>query len=215
MTVRRYATPLAFKQALEQRLKSSSTTGADFGRRRQLLVFDRFLARLAQVAGDAVTLKGGLVLELRLARARTTKDVDLRMTGSSREVLDCLQEAGRLDLGDHMRFEIRANDGHPEIRNEGVRYEGFRFRAECRLAGMIYGRPFGVDVAFGDPLIGKPDIVPAPPELWEVPYAAMAAADELPWRTLSQVGEVVSSFLTPVLRSSEVVGWEPSEWKWR
>jgi len=75
MTARQYATPLAFKQALEQRLKSSSATGVDFARRRQLLVFDRFLARLAQVAGDAVTLKGGLVLELRLARARTTKDI--------------------------------------------------------------------------------------------------------------------------------------------
>ena len=72
MTARQYATPLAFKQALEQRLKSSSATGVDFARRRQLLVFDRFLARLAQLAGDAVTLKGGLVLELRLARARTT-----------------------------------------------------------------------------------------------------------------------------------------------
>ena len=54
MTARQYATPLAFKQALEQRLKTSSATGVDFGRRRQLLVFDRFLARLAQVAGDAV-----------------------------------------------------------------------------------------------------------------------------------------------------------------
>lgn len=161
MTVRQYATPLAFKQALEQRLKASSTTGTDFGRRRQRLVFDRFLARLAQVAGDAVTLKGGLVLELRLARARTTKDVDLRMMGSSGDVLDRLQEAGRLDLGDSMRFEIRPDDEHPEIQNEGMQYEGYRYRAECRLAGMIYGRPFGVDVAFGDPLIGEPDIVTA------------------------------------------------------
>jgi hypothetical protein len=83
MIPRRYATPLAFKQALEQQLKSSSSTGADFARRRQLLVFDRFLARLVHIAGDAVTLKGGLVLELRLARARTTKDVDLRMMAES------------------------------------------------------------------------------------------------------------------------------------
>ena len=42
-------------------------------------MFDRFLARIAVVLGDAATLKGGLVLELRLERARTTKDVDLRM----------------------------------------------------------------------------------------------------------------------------------------
>jgi hypothetical protein len=161
MTVRQYSTPLAFKQALEQRLRSASATGTDFGRRRQLLVFDRFLARLGKVAGDAVTLKGGLVLELRLERARTTKDVDLRMMGSPADVLELLQEAGRLDLGDHMRFEIQPDDEHPEIQNEGMRYEGYRYRAECRLAGMIYGRPFGVDVAFGDPLIGEPDVITA------------------------------------------------------
>jgi hypothetical protein len=95
MTTRHYATPVAFKQALEQRLKSSSPTGVDFARRRQLLVFDRFLARVTAVAGDAVTLKGGLVLELRLTQARTTKDIDLRMMGSADDVLERLQAAGR------------------------------------------------------------------------------------------------------------------------
>ena len=82
MTPRTYASPEAFKQALEQRLRSSAKTGAEFARKRQLLVFDRFLARIVAVLGDAATLKGGLVLELRLERARTTKDVDLRMVGS-------------------------------------------------------------------------------------------------------------------------------------
>ena len=87
MTVGRYASAPAFKQALERRLRNASTSGTDFARRRQLLVFDRFLARVVQVLGDAVTLKGGLVIELRLARARTTKDVDLRLMGSPEEVL--------------------------------------------------------------------------------------------------------------------------------
>jgi len=298
MKHRNYGTPAAFKQALEQRLKSSSTDGLDFARRRQLLVFDRFLARLTHVAGDAVTLKGGLALELRLARARTTKDVDLRMMGSSGDVLERLQEAGRLDLGDSMRFEVQSHDEHPEIQNQGMPYEGFRYRTECRLAGMIYGRPFGVDVAFGDPLIGEPDIVvaedvlgfagiapptlrlypvvshiaeklhaltmprgrpnsrvrdlpdlallattgaidgealrraigttfahrgthpvpdavPAPPDFWEAPYAAMAATDELPWATLSQVNAAVSWFLKPVLGSGKIGGWEPGKWRWQ
>ena len=297
MTVRQYSTPLAFKQALEQRLRSASATGTDFGRRRQLLVFDRLLARLGRVAGDTVTLKGGLVLELRLERARTTKDVDLRMRGSPADVLELLQEAGRLDLGDHMRFEIQPDDEHPEIQNEGMRYEGYRYRAECRLAGMIYGRPFGVDVAFGDPLIGEPDVItaedtlafagiappairlypvvthiaeklhaltmprlrpntrvrdlpdiallattgeidgsllrqainrtfefrsthavpaalPDPPESWEAPYAAMAVTDALPWPTLERVGQAVSSFLDPLLRSGTVSTWNPGDWRW-
>lgn len=83
MTPRTYASPEAFKQALEQRLRASSKTGAEFARKRQLLVFDRFLARVVALLGDAATLKGGLVLEMRLERARTTKDVDLRLLGSS------------------------------------------------------------------------------------------------------------------------------------
>lgn len=298
MTVRQYATALAFKQALEHRLKTSSTTGADFARRRQLLVFERFLARVAQVAGEAVTLKGGLVLEIRLTRARTTKDVDLRMMGPSSAVLASLQVAGRIDLGDHMAFEVRPDDDHPEMLNDGMCYEGTRYRAECRLAGKVYGRPFGVDVAFGDPLIGEPDIVvaddilgfagiappalrlypvvshvaekvhaltlprtrpnsrvrdlpdlallattgaiegerlrraidttfefrgthavptvvPSPPASWEKPYARMAAADALPWATLSQLATAVSSFLNPVLQTDNPGSWEPATWSWR
>ena len=46
MTPRTYASPEAFKQALEQRLRTSAMTCAEFARRRQLIVFDRFLARV-------------------------------------------------------------------------------------------------------------------------------------------------------------------------
>jgi hypothetical protein len=67
MTTRTYSSPEAFKQALEQRLRAATKTGGEFARRRQLLVFDRFLARIVAVLGDAATLKGGLVLELRSA----------------------------------------------------------------------------------------------------------------------------------------------------
>ena len=161
MTPRTYASPEAFKQALEQRLRTPAKSGADFARKRQFLVFDRFLARVVDVFGGAVTLKGGLVLELRLARARTTKDVDLRMVGAPDEVLANLQEAGRRQLGDFMLFEVGPDDDHPKIQNDGMQYEGHRFRAVCKLAGKIYGQPFGVDVAFGDPIFGEPEIIVA------------------------------------------------------
>jgi predicted nucleotidyltransferase component of viral defense system len=147
---RSYASPLAFRQALEQRLRA---------RERQLLVFERFLARIIGIFGDAVTLKGGLALELRLARARTTKDVDLRLVGSPRDLFAELQESGRLELGDFMTYELRPDRRHPTIDNDGMRYEGLRFRAECKLAGKLFGQPFGVDVAFGDPMNGEPDLV--------------------------------------------------------
>ena len=115
MTIRTYSSPEAFKQALEQRLRSAAKTGGEFARKRQCLVFGRFLARIVAVLGDAATVKGGLVLELRLERARTTKDVDLRLVGSSDDILARLQEAGRLDLGDFMTFEVGPDDDHPEI----------------------------------------------------------------------------------------------------
>ncbi len=157
MTARTYASPEAFKQALEQRLRSATETGSEFARRRQLLVFDRFLARIVAVLGDAATLKGGLVLELRLERARTTKDIDLRLMGPPDDILVKLQDAGRRNLGDFMTFEVGPDNDHPEIQNDGMLYDGLRFRAECRLAGKVYGQPFGVDVAFGDPILGEPE----------------------------------------------------------
>ena len=159
MMVQTYASPPAFKQALEQRLKSSSSSGVDFARRRQLLVFDRFLARIVAIFGTAALLKGGLALELRIERARTTKDIDLCITGSPATVLAKLQQAGRLDLGDYMTFEVARDRDHPTIQNDGMPYEGLRFRAECRLAGKLYGQPFGLDIAFGDRILGDPETI--------------------------------------------------------
>ena len=158
---RHYTTPAAFKEALEHRLRNVSSTGEAFARRRQRVVFDRLLARLERVFEHNVTLKGGLALELRIAQARATKDLDLRLVGSADPVLGRLREAGRLDLGDYMSFEIGPDIAQPKIQSEGMQYEGLRFRSECRLAGKIYGRPFGVDVAFADPMFGEPDEVVA------------------------------------------------------
>ena len=161
MAQRTYASPLAFKQALEQRLRATTPNGVAFSRKRQILVFERFLARVSDAFGEAVTLKGGLVLELRLDRVRTTKDVDLKMFGSPEDVLDRLQDAMHREMGDFMTFEIRPDTDHPEIQNDGMKYDGQRFRTECKIAGKLYGYPFGVDVAFGDPILGEPELVVA------------------------------------------------------
>ena len=157
----RYATAGAFKQALETRLRSASSSGVDFARRRQLLVFDRFLARIARQFGEQVILKGGIVVELRLERARTTKDIDLRLVGAPERVPDHLKAATALDLGDFMRFDVSPDAEHPEITSEGMLYEGQRYRVACSLAGKPYGQPFGLDVAFADPIFGEPDVVVA------------------------------------------------------
>jgi hypothetical protein len=294
---RAYRTAAAFKQALEQRLRTASASGIDFARRRQLVVFDRFLARVDLELGDAVTLKGGLAVELRIERARTTTDVDLRVMGSPDDILDRLRGAAERDLGDFMVFTIRPDDRQPEIQNDGMQYEGVRFRAECTVAGKVYGRPFGVDVAFGDPILGEPELLvaedalafagiapptlrvypvethiaeklhaytmprarpnsrvkdlpdialiatagpleasrvraaieqtfafrgthsvpeelPAPPESWEAPYAAIAREDQLRWVTLGDAFETVRAFLDPILTGPAGAMWDPTGWRW-
>ncbi len=67
MMVQTYASPPAFKQALEQRLKSSSSSGVDFARRRQLLVFDRFLSDIPWTTIEQLTSAAGAVLNPVLA----------------------------------------------------------------------------------------------------------------------------------------------------
>ena len=157
MTVRRYETPAAFKEALEHRIRERTAAGTIVARTRQLVVFDRFLARIAVVFGDAAILKGGVALELRIDRARTTKDIDLRLMGPSKDLLPRLQQAARLDLGDFMAFELGPDVDHPVIDADGMKYDGFRFRAECRMAGKLYGQRFGIDVASGDAIFGEPE----------------------------------------------------------
>jgi len=129
------------------------------GRFRQLLLFDRFLARVFEELADRVVVKGGVVLELRLDRARTTRDVDLRVMGDPEGLLEALQRAGRRDLGDYLFFIIVPDAEHPTMEGDGMVYDGRRFRAEARLAGNIYGMPFGIDAGFGDVLTAEPETI--------------------------------------------------------
>lgn len=199
---REYRTAAAFKQALEQRLRTASTTGVDFARRRQLVVFDRFLARVALELGDAVTLKGGLAVELRIERARTTKDVDLRVLGPPDDILDRLRAGAKRDLGDFMVFTIRPDDRHPDIQNDGMQYDGVRFRAECSLAGKVYGRPFGVDVAFGDPILGEPEVMVAADAL---AFAGIAPPTLRVYPVETHVAEKLHAYTMPRARPNSRV----------
>lgn len=163
---RTFSTPAAFKASLEERLRSrAAATGSDLQRLRQLVVYDRFLARLFDGGAGDVVLKGGLALELRSERARATKDVDLRMLGAPDAALERLQEVGRRDLGEFLHFEIVPDPRHPTIEADGLVYQGRRYRAQAQLAGKVYGRPFGIDVAFAEPLVGEPETLMGEPWL--------------------------------------------------
>ncbi len=47
--------------------------------------------------------------------------------------------------------EVQPN---PEIEADGMLYQGLRYHAQAYLAGKVYGSPFGIDVAFAEPLHG-------------------------------------------------------------
>ena len=203
MTSRRYATPLAFKTAVEQRLRNEAAAkGMDLHRRRQLFIFDRFLERLFAVLEDAVVLKGGLVIELRLQRARTTKDIDLRVTGDPDSLLSRLQQVGRLDRGDYLTFEIQADPRHPDIDAEGMAYQGLRFRAQANLAGKIYGGAFGLDAAFAEPLYGEPELINGSPFL---EFAGIAAPTVRVYPLETHIAEKLHAYTMPRQRPNSRV----------
>lgn len=195
MTGRTYASPAAFKQALETRLRAdAAATGRALGRQRQLVVFDRFLARIAVELGDRVIVKGGVVLELRLARARTTRDIDLRVVGDPAALEAQLRAAAARDLGDHLEFEVRADPTHTTIEGEGIVYEGRRFRAAARLAGKPYGAPFGVDAGFADRLIDEPEMLTGSTAL---EFAGIAASHYRVYPRESHIAEKLHAFTLP------------------
>jgi hypothetical protein len=157
LTAKTYQTPAAFKAALEARLRKRSVDrGSSLRRERQLVVFSRLLVRLNQEFADLFILKGELALEFRIQEARTTRDVDLGMMGSPEKTLQRLQTAGRIDAGDYMTFEIERGE---DLAGLQVQIVGHRYKALPLLAGKEYGARFGIDIVFGEPFYGTPDVL--------------------------------------------------------
>jgi Nucleotidyl transferase AbiEii toxin, Type IV TA system len=155
----KYATPGAFRTALERRLLDAARhTGLPVVRLRKLVVFDRLLARLLAVAPDRWLLKGALALDLRLgARSRTTRDMDLARQDDDAAATADLLAAQALDLGDYFTFAIERT-GRLDAAFEGaaVRYH---------VAAALDGRPFEdviVDIGFADALPTAPETLRGP-----------------------------------------------------
>lgn len=151
-----YATATAFRRALEDRLAAvTKADGVDLQRIRRHVAFDRLLCRLFAEQDPPWVLKGGYALELKLATARTTKDIDLgldRLPGSGGQwderavaLLAVLQEKAALDLGDFFTFLV----GEPTLELDAAPYSGARYPVEALLDGRTFAK-FHLDVAAGD-----------------------------------------------------------------
>lgn len=151
-----YATATAFRRALEDRLGAiAKDEGVDLQRIRRQVSFDRLLSRLFIGPNPPWVLKGGYALELKLATARTTKDLDLgldQMPGSAGDwennaaaLLAILQEKAMQSLDDFFEFTI----GEPMQELDAAPYNGARYPVEARLDGRTFAK-FHLDVGTGD-----------------------------------------------------------------
>ena len=158
-----FKTAAAFRQALEQRLKTAAEErGVPLNTLRLKLTIERLLARLFARPDPPWLLKGGYAMELRYRpNARTTKDIDLSIplaldsaTQAKRieHVRDQLQAAADISQGDYFQFLIAA----PRTELQGAPQGGARFPVEARLAGRLFAR-LHLDVGMGDAVCGSPE----------------------------------------------------------
>ena len=108
----RYATAAAFRQALDDRLKTeASRTGLPLARLRKHVAFELFLRRLVAVAPNRWVLKGALALELRLkATTRSTKDIDLGRADDEQAAIEDITAAQQLVLDDFFTYAAIRSD---------------------------------------------------------------------------------------------------------
>lgn len=154
----RYKSAVAFRIALEARLKAlSQSEGIDLQRLRRQVSFDRLLARLFSAPDEPWLLKGGYAMELRLKTARATKDIDLSIFGEARrktEILELLQDRAATDLVDCFVFKV----GYPEKDLDGPPDGGFRFPVTAVIAGRVFTK-FHLDVGIGDALVRPTELM--------------------------------------------------------
>jgi hypothetical protein len=131
----RYESGPALRDAIEQRLKGwAGDESARIARFRKRITFERFLARLTEVAPGAWVVKGGFALDLRLHdQARATKDLDIEWRSAESELLEALLSAAEYDAGDFFDFQVE-RVGVPEDPLGG----SHRFRLTASLAGRRF-----------------------------------------------------------------------------
>jgi hypothetical protein len=159
MAIQKYSSAEAFRIALESRLQNIAVKErVPLMRFRRQFTFDRFLCRVFHEGKGTVMLKGGYAIELRVATARTTKDIDLCMkksrgsTSSPEKLQSFFQTKASLQLGDYMEFIVS-----PPVRLlTNATYGGSRFSVDAKMAGRLFAK-FSIDVSIGDGWIDDQD----------------------------------------------------------
>lgn len=153
--MREYATPAAFRAAVEARLRDRARrlhVPAYLLRRQAAL--ERLIVRLTRVAPGRWALKGGMGLETRLGdRARVSVDMDADHVHGAEAARADLQRAAVEDVGDHFSFAIVGS----EVLSEAGVGLAVRYKLESSVAGRAF-EPLQVDVTIApaDPWDAQP-----------------------------------------------------------
>lgn len=155
---KKYDNAIAFRRALEDRLKNIAREQLiPLDRLRRRVTFDRFLARLFEPnrPNQQWLLKGGYALEFRFhSIARTTKDIDFsisHMKGlNENSIRELLQEEAKKDMSDWFQFYI----GLPMREFDQAVYGGWRYPVEARVANRVFTK-FHIDIGIGDAVISE------------------------------------------------------------
>jgi predicted nucleotidyltransferase component of viral defense system len=152
----RYATAAAFRQALDDRLKTEGArTGLPLARLRKQVAFELFLRRLVAVTPNRWVLKGALALELRLkATTRATRDIDLGRDDDEQAAIEDITAAQQLALDDFFTYiAIRTYE-----LDQTDEFAAVRFHVTAQLAGRTFEQ-FTLDIGFTDSIPAMPDTI--------------------------------------------------------
>jgi len=154
-----YPNPAAFRQALKVRIKRrADQRDMLYNRYRQLVLFERFAARVYEACGSDVLVKGGLVMEFRFDRARATRDIDVLIEGRAEERLDAIRRVAVKSGDDWLAFEF----GQPEevVEHEGdqIAYGAYRVDVQAKIGGKSFGDPFHFDISSKDRVVTEPEV---------------------------------------------------------
>lgn len=151
-----YKTASAFRTALSERIsKEAKARKIEAQRLSRQVAFDRLLARIFSEPSAPFVLKGGYAMQLRVERARGTKDVDLALRDAkllsaepknqNEAISEYLSGVAKKDIGDFFSFVISA----PIMDLDAAPYGGARFHVEARLDGRSFEK-FLLDIGVGD-----------------------------------------------------------------
>jgi hypothetical protein len=152
----KYTHAVAFRQALDQRLKNeAASTGLGVARLRKRVAFELFLRRLLIVAPDRWVLKGALALDFRLTVAtRSTKDIDLGRDDDEQTATRDIAAAQQLAMDDFFTFAAIRTDALEDTDE----FSAVRFHVTAQLAGRTFEQ-FLLDIGFSDTISWTPDTI--------------------------------------------------------